>query len=274
MGSTFEYQDLPLSELQILPYHGQGFIFRWRLNDSFSAPPPFEFRVQSSPTPSGPWTDMSGRIKDTFFWAADRLPVSKTASRNYRVAMTDADGREYASEPKIPCGDLSLHEFLIAREVLRKEELNARRFTAVHGELWIAATYGRRCPCLDPITGDVRSSHCHMCHGTGFVPSHFGPFGMWMQFSEKQNHGASHDAVGGTKDDKHFSVRVIGTPQVKKNDVIRDEGSGMMYYVQAVSNVAEMRRIPIVQQLTVSEAATTDQCYDLPRRRMVEEAPC
>ena len=29
-----------------------------------------------------------------------------------------------------------------------------------------------------------------------------------------------------------------------------------------------MRRIPIVQQLSVSEAATTDQCYDLVKREV------
>ena len=88
---------------------------------------------------------------------------------------------------------------------------------------------------------------------------------MWLSFSQSQ-HGMTHDEAGGTKDDKPFSVRAVGTPRLKKNDVVRDSRTGKMFYVQAVANVAELRRIPIVQQLTVSEAATTDQCYDLVRR--------
>lgn len=264
MASIFEYEDLPLAELEILPYHGQGFVYRWELNEAFSAPPPYVFVVQMAPTPSGPWKSISGDLVDTYIWADERKPVGKTAARNYRVVMVDGYGKSYASEPVMPFGDLGLHEFLIAREILRKEELNARRMAGTRGQVWISAEYGTKCPaCLDPITGNVRNSHCPKCHGTGFYPSHYGPFEMWLSFSQKQ-HGMSHDEVGGTKDDKPFQVRAIGTPRLKKNDVLRDVASGKMYYVQTVANAAELRRIPIVQQLMVSEAATTDQCYDLP----------
>lgn len=272
MCDTFEYEDLPIAALEILPYHGQGFVFNWELNDSFSAPGPFEFRIQMAPTPTGPWETISGPVIDSYYWADERKPVGKTAARNYRVTMVDAAGVQYASEPVLPAGDLDLREFLIAREILRKEELNARMMAGVRGQVWIAAEYGTKCPkCLDPITGHVRNSHCSKCHGTGFYPSHYGPFTMWLSFSQNQN-GMTHDEVGGTKDDKQFSVRAIGTPRLKKNDVIRDTRTGKMFYIQAVSNAAELRRIPIVQQLTVSEAATTDQCYDLVERKGIGHA--
>lgn len=272
MQGTFEYEDLPLAALEILPYHGQGFIFRWELNDAFSAPAPFTFTVQMAPTPSGPWESISDQLVDTYYWADERKPVGKTAARNYRVVMVDGAGVGHASQPVMPFGDLSLREFLIAREILRKEELNASRMAGTRGQVWISAEYGSRCPkCLDPVTGNVRDSHCRKCHGTGFYPSHYGPFDMWLSFSQSQ-HGMAHDEAGGTKDDKSFSVRAIGTPRLKKNDVLRDVASGKMYYIQGVANVTEMRRIPIVQQLTVSEAATTDQCYDLPKRPEVQDA--
>ena len=267
MADTFEYEDLPIAALEILPYHGQGFVFRWELNDSFSAPTPLTFTVQMAPTPVGPWESISGELADTYYWADVRKPVGKTMSRNYRVAMRDAKGRRYASEPALPAGDLSLREFLLAREILRKEELNARMMAGVLGQVWIAAEYGTRCPkCLDPITGQVRNSHCAKCHGTGFYPSHYGPFDMWLGFSQTQ-HGMTHDEVGGTADAKPFSVRAVGTPRLKQNDVLRDPRTGKMFYIQSVANAAEIRRIPIVQQLSVSEAATTDQCYDLVARK-------
>ena len=268
--TAVDYEELPITALEILPYHGQGFIYRWELNETFSAPGPFTFIVQMAPTPEGPWEDLSAPLQDTYYWADERKPVGKTSSRNYRIYLEDGKGKEYASEPVMPCSDLSLQEFLTAREILRKEELNARRFAGVRGQVWISAEYGTRCPaCLDPITGQVRNSHCSKCHGTGFYPSHYGPFDMWLQFSQKQNHGMSHGESGGTKDDKPYSVRAVGTPRLKKNDVLRDIATGKMYYIQSVTNAAEIRRIPIVQSLSVSEAATTDQCYDLPTRDMV-----
>lgn len=272
--STFEYEDLPISSLEILPYHGQGFVYHWRLNDAFSAPAPFTFKIQMSPTPAGPWEDISPELTDTYWWADERKPVGKTASRNYRVTMRDSAGGKYASEPVLPQGDLNLREFLLAREMLRKEELNARQFAGIRGEAWISAEFGTKCPkCIDPVTGHPRSSHCSKCHGTGLYPSHYGPFELWLNFSQKQNHGAQHDEAGGTKDDQHFLVRAAGTPQLKKNDVIRDSRNGKMYYIRAVTNAAEIRRIPIVQQLTVSEAVSTDQCYDLVNSRTLEVTP-
>lgn len=264
---TFKHDDVRM-RLEVLPYGRWGFVFHWRLDEATDAAPPISFTVQMSPTPAGPWEDLSSPTIDLYWLATEaQVRTGKTTSRNYRVVAVDHKGRRFSSPPVIPCSDLSRSEFLLAHEILRKEELNSRTFAAVAGEAWISAEFGTKCTkCLDPITGDVRNSHCSQCHGTGFFPSHYGPFKMWLQFSSKQNHGAEHDSVGGTKDDQHFQVRAIGTPQLKKNDLIRDKSTGKMYYINSVTNAAEIRRVPIVQSLVVSEAISTDQCYDIVER--------
>ena len=141
MQDTFTYEDLPIAALEILPYHGQGFIFRWQLNDDFSAPPPFTFRVQMAPTPEGPWTNLSGPVTDSYYWSDTRRPAGKTASRNYRVTLEDGDGTRYASEPKLACGDLSLTEFLMAREILRKEELVFEELFVSRPHVFVSRTH-------------------------------------------------------------------------------------------------------------------------------------
>lgn len=257
------YQALPVSSVEILPTHEAGFFFSWRLNESFSAPAPFTFRVQHGPTCAGPWEDISDDLVDVYCWRDARRRVGKAATHAYRVVMHDGSGTAYASEAVMPYGDLRLGEFLLARDIIRRETLHARNMAGTRGRIWIVATYGTRCrSCLDPITGQVRNAHCPKCHGTGFATPYFGPFDVWFTFSNKQ-HGAEHDEFGGTKDDVGLTVRMIGSPRVKKNDVIEDSRSGRRFYVQSVANAAELRRIPIIQQLSVSEAAVSDACYRL-----------
>jgi hypothetical protein len=65
----------------------------------------------------------------------------------------------------------------------------------------------------------------------------------------------------GTVEPRTFTVRMIGTPLMKKNDLVVDIGSGKRYYVDTVQIAAEIRRIPIVQLLTVNEAPLSDVAY-------------
>lgn len=257
------YEALPITSVEILPTHEAGFFFSWRLGDAFSAAPPYTFVVQHAPTLDGPWESISGELVDVYCWRDSRRRVGKAATHAYRITMTDGTGRHYASEAVMPYGDLPLREFLLARDVIRRETLHARTLAGTRSRLWIVATYGTRCDvCLDPITGQIRDAGCRKCHGTGFATPYFGPFDVWTTFSTVQ-HGTAHDEVGGTKDDVALSVRMIGSPRVKKNDVLEDCASGRMYYVTAVANAAEIRRIPVIQQLSVREAVTTDACYRL-----------
>lgn len=56
---------------------------------------------------------------------------------------------------------------------------------------------------------------------------------------------------------------MIGAVQLKKNDVVLDSSTDKRYYVDVVEVLSEIRRIPVVQMLTVHEAALSDPIYSL-----------
>ena len=137
------------------------------------------------------------------------------------------------------------------------------KMAGVECALWSVANYGPRCPrCLDPVTGHSRDNHCRLCLGTGFSPPYRGPVDMWCLFSEDSQHVLKEASGGdGMSEQKNFSVRMAGAVPTKKNDVLHDRRSGKRYYVNQVQVAAELRRVPLVQTLLVSEIATTDPAY-------------
>ena len=186
--------------------------------------------------------------------------VGKSDTLYFRVAMTTPVGT-YFSHAVQPYGDLKRREFLLAREVMRREALRAKVLSGVQCDVYISSTFGPRCRhCIDPVTGDVRDSHCRWCFGTGRYPAYFGPHRMMMSFSPDAAHhkDASND---GTHETRSFEAMAIGSPILKKGDVIVDVAQDKRYVIGTASVVAEVRRIPCLQQLGIEESPLSDSVY-------------
>ena len=255
--------DGAISKLDVFPHYDGGFVFSWEVFGGFNLRPPWVFHVEEAPSPTGDWRDISGPITDAFvFKEPHRRLINKSAVLYFRVVL-DADGKRFHSATIQPYGDLGRKDFLVAREVMRKEVLHMRGMAGVACSLYSLATFGPPCPkCRDPITGDIRFSDCPACRGTGRLNPYNGPYDMWMSFSSDQQHRHQDDGTG-TMEQRVFQVRAVANPVIKKNDVIVDRGSDKRYYVNEAAVVAEVRRIPIVQQLVVSEAPVSDNAYRL-----------
>ena len=252
-----------IARLDVVPDYGRGFVFHWRLAGGFNYRGPWRFTVQQGETQEGPWVDLSPPLDDAFAWRAPDAPrVNKERELFFRLVLETAEGM-YASDARMPYGDLTRSEFLIGREVMRREVLHMSRMAGVECEVWSACDYGPRClKCIDPITGHSRDDHCRFCLGTGRCPPYRGPFGVWCLFSEDNQHKVEEGAEGnGVVAHRNFTVRMVSSVPVKKNDVLKDLRTGKMYYVGEVQVSAELRRVPLVQTLQVSEAAVTDPAY-------------
>lgn len=255
--------DNAIARLDIFPSYDSGFLFTWEVSGDFNLAPPWTFHVEQAPSPSGDWIDISGSVVDRFhFKEHGRNLINKSAVLYFRVVL-EADGRKYFSSVLQPYGDVGKRDFLIGREVMRKEVLHMKGMAGVACSLYSVATFGPPCPfCKDPITGDIRDADCKKCFGTGRLNPYNGPYDTWMSFSADQNHAKQDDGLG-TMEQKVFQVRFVANPVAKKNDVIVDRGSDKRYYVNQASVIAEIRRIPLVQQLTISEAPVSDKAYKL-----------
>lgn len=256
-------EDPVISRVDIVPDYGRGFAFSWRLRGGFNDPAPWKFVVQMAPTQEGEWTNVTPELENVFALRTNGpLRVNKSDILFFRLRLTTPKGA-YFSMTKTPYSDLSRSEFLIASDIMRREILHMSKMAGTECRIWSVANFGPRCThCLDPITGHSRDNHCKFCFGTGFDPAYRGPFEAWCTFSENNQHNVTEGSEGnGMEEEKRFSVRMVNSIPVKKNDILHDDRSGKRYYVNAVQIAAELRRVPIVQTLNVAEIATTDPAY-------------
>ena len=256
-------QDPVISRVDVVPNYGKGFVFSWRIRGGFNDPAPWSFVVQMAPTQDGEWTDVTRKVDNVFaLRTSGPLRVNKSDILFFRLRMETPKG-VYYSETRTPYSDLSREEFLLGSDIMRREVLHMRKMAGVECRVWSVSNFGPRCThCVDPITGHSRDNHCKFCFGTGFDPAYRGPFDVWCLFSENNQHKVTEGNEGnGMEEEKRFSVRMVNSVPVKKNDVLHDNRSGKRYYVNAVQISAELRRVPLVQTLEVSEIATTDPAY-------------
>ena len=254
----------PFYEFRIAPSYAGGFSYSWELSGGFNDPAPWVFTVQLGPSDKGPWEDISPDLVNVLAWKEEggRHLGGKSNTLYFRIKLRTPRGT-YFSYVRQPYGDLSRRDFLLAREIIRREMLRARTLAGVECEVYIRSTFGPRCPrCLDPVTGDVRDAHCRKCFGTGRYPAYFGPHLMMLSFStDSAHHKASSN--DGTHETRTFQAMAIGNPVLKHGDVVIDTRQDKRYVVGVASVSAEVRRIPCLQSLTFNEAAVSDSVYKI-----------
>lgn len=246
----------------VYPGYAGGFSYSWSVAGDFNDSGPWFFTVQIGPTADGPWDDLSPELKNVVAWKepGGRHLVGKSNTLYFRLRMRTPEG-VHVSQSVQPYGDIGKRDFLLAREIIRRECLRARVLAGVECDVYIKSTFGPKCPhCLDPVTGNIRNSHCRWCFGTGRFPAYFGPHRMMMSFSTDTAHTKA-SAQDGTHEDRMFEALAIGNPVLKKGDVIVDVGQDKRYVIGVASVVSEVRRIPCLQKLTFEEAPLSDPIY-------------
>ena len=255
--------DPTITKVDVFPSYESGFTFFWEIRGDFNIEPPWVFHVEEAVSPTGPWNDISGPVVNMFFYKSrkHRL-INKSSVLYFRIRM-HAKGEVYFSSVIQPYGDLNRKDFLIGREIMRREVLHMKGMAGTACRLYSVATFGPPClKCRDPITGEVRDSKCKYCFGTGRLWPYNGPYDSWMSFSEDKEHIMQDDGYG-TFEHKNFAVRYVANPIAKKNDIIVNTATDKRYCVNQAQVIAEIRRIPLVQQLVVSEIPVSDRIYKL-----------
>jgi len=252
-----------ITNLSIAPDYASGFSFSWEVSPSFSGPGPWTFVVQRGETEEGPWEDVSPVLSGVSAWSdSGRFVVPKDPVLYYRVEMTAGSSR-YTSSVVQPYGVVNKREFLLIRNMRRQELLQMKQMTGVPGCYYSKAIFGPKCEtCTDFVNGDSFSTDCEDCFGTGKTPGYHGPYCCWFKPSVSQRDKGMKNNRD-VSENYGFTFRFLGTPPLKKDDVIVDSTQGKAYYVGAVQSVAEMRRVPIVQLAGVREIPTSSPLYRL-----------
>lgn len=222
----------------------------WQLEPLFNEPGPYTFQLQYGRT----------GLRDTPDWKNIGSPVldAYTASDSawheggydllghYRVVLTTANNT-YVSQAANCFGELTERDWVLSREIIRKEQLR-HRFVSVSGYLIKPYRFGKFCKrCRDQLTQEITDSNCPVCSGTGFEVGYHPPLAMqcWDLSPEVIQEDVG-EPKGSTRENAYVDARVIGFPALNKNDIWVNSTNDERWRIETIQVSAAIRGVPVI----------------------------
>jgi hypothetical protein len=259
-----------IPNFEIFPNQRPGYTFKWELPRLNTIGKPWRFWVQESETGRDSWRDISPEIINFMRWSEDdREKFSPERKPYFRVrALLGDDSIEMVSNVRDAYADLSKRDFLLVREIYRKENLQMRKAAGTPVTIWMAMQEGEPCTrCLDPITGEVLDSHCKICLGTGVIGAAHGPYDDWATISQTKAHEQHEQTGDGMADTRVHQIRMLGSwSGLRRDDLVLDTPSQRLYSIDKQVDLAEYRRVPLAIQFEAHEVEMGSVLYMLSNR--------
>ena len=237
----------------------------WKMAKNFQGVFPLHFYVDVAPIGSEDWTTLNKVpvIDDCSYFDPNKYNYSVSVDQTYRIRVVDGDDNVFYSNPQHPLGNWSKRDYLLAKEMMRKEYLELTKFTGVKGTLLKRRQWGPRCPrCLDPDTDAVTDNKCFICYGTAFIGGYFMGIEYWVKLSNlKRNKDVTDVAI---TDPFNRLGRSVAYPYLDTKDVWVSEDTNERWFISNIANEAEIRSIPIVYSSEYKKAPTSSVIYDVP----------
>jgi hypothetical protein len=261
--------------IQHAPLGGTG--ISWKLNQNFFAQvnpkPPFHFFIDFGRSGTDTWKPLNDSpvVDDCFFVDLERRNFSKLIDHYYRIRLVlpnSPDCPVFISPPCQANGDFErVRDFLLAREIVRKEHLLQRKRTGTKGIFIKRKRFGLKCQnpdCLDYDTSEITNSDCPICFGTAKQGGYFAGIEMYVTLQQGWDRRFKQtDQLNIVNNINRFG-RIIPFPYPETGDLwIRDD-TGERFFVQTIRQVAEVAGIPVVSVVELRLAPTTDIVYKVP----------
>jgi hypothetical protein len=249
-------------------------LIEWQLDDSFKpATSTFRFYVEVSRA-AGEWTRLNPTapvIDDCLFVDPTRYRYNLTNDVFYRVVLDDGGPEELVSKPEGTMGVLSRHNFLIMRDIIRKEYLRLQKFGGELGWLLKRRKSGALCPtCRDHDTGTVVTSQCTTCFGTRYVKGYYNAYPFFTELGGTAS-GEDVTMPAATNNQKARQVRAVAYPRMDTYDIWVDGDKNKRYFVRKVEDAASMGGKPLIYVAQFREIPTTDISYQVPLEQPITE---
>mgnify|MGYP001578013870 FL=1 len=238
----------------------------WAMDPSFDEEGPWTFTLQRGNAPTeDKWDDIAIVVDQP--WAYDNRPVTNTISTPiyYRLKLVDGNGVVYYSQAQVVQAYWTRYDWSLAKEIIRKETLLLKKKTGVMGWLLKRRYFGERCPdCTDAVTGQVISTECADCFGTGIVGGFYPAFEYWITMNPTQRL-SKLTSEQGLLTATVETVRALAYPVASPKDVWVHGNTNARYYVGGDTKaIARHRGINLVVDITMTEVATDSLIYQYP----------
>lgn len=242
----------------------------WELRPEFIDPPPLTFTLQvghSANPGADDWEDVGLSIVNQYFAIDPEQRVwGKTQFTHYRIKLETSQGTYY-SAPTGGLGTLSRRDWRIAREIVRGWKLAARLdFGSQEGYLLKRRWTGAKCPtCLDHMTDEIRDPECTTCYGTGFLCGYYYPMSCIWAKMDPRTYRTELDGgqARGTINDVRVKTEMLNTVLLGEDDVWVAAATDDRYYVHRVTNISEIRGLPIKAEVDLRPIPFSSVIYTI-----------
>lgn len=240
----------------------------WQLEPTFNEPGPYVFQLQLGKTglrDATDWVNIGAPVVNGYLAYDNAWHESGyTLLSHYRLTLTTPTNT-YVSQAASCFGELNEHDWLIAREVIRKEKLR-HQLVSVPGYLIKPMRFGTPCPrCRDPLTQEVTDSNCPVCNGTSFEVGYHPPLEMqcWDLSPQTIAEDVDTQMKGTTRVEPYVSARVIGFPALNKYDIWVNGTSDERWLVETIQVAAALRNVPLVYQVKLGLLPFNNNAYSI-----------
>ena len=238
----------------------------WQLERLFRDPGPYSFQLQfgrSGIRDAADWIDVGSPAINSYYaedseWREGGYELLS----HYRVKLTTPTD-VYVSQAANCFGDLTERDWLLSREIIRKEQLR-HKIVSAPGYLAKPLRYGKPCrTCRDELTQEVTDANCPVCSGTGFeVGFHpVVPMQCWDLSPQVIQEDVDAQMKGHTRVNAYVNARVIGFPALNTGDIWINGASDERWLVDTIQVIAAVRNVPIVYQVKLGLLPFSNQAY-------------
>lgn len=233
------------------------------------------FNIEASETEIGPWIPLLDEpVRADFALGLGRtvFRASSPPLARLSIAPSDSDEAVQWSRPYTPGHDFKPGDFLLYREVLRKEMLTLEKHSGYPCYLIKRIRGGFPCPkCADEILGIASASpvdgsgDCGLCFGTGTYGGYHRPQPLLVDWPERPSGSGTQtmSEIGKSEDQKFSPVHVFAYPTISSDDILVDAGTGNRFIVIAVQPI--LWKIHTAgQDLAVGLLAKGHPAYQIP----------
>jgi hypothetical protein len=236
--------------------------FTWEIENTTSDPHNFDWYIERSESPEGPWDTIAGPFSDRYRFIDNRVNLlDRWRQLYYRVRSelkSDTTEVTYSG-----VATLAGEADLIAQEIQMLERTVWREFTGRKCYLFPVRTFGLYCPhCMDVGKGGTYRqlrSNCPTCYDTGYAKGYMNPIELYIQFDPSPK---SEQLQGtGETQQSNTTARMGNFPLVKPRDIIVEPENRRWRVVQVSST--ERLRAKVHHELTLHEIVKGDIEFDL-----------
>lgn len=265
------------SRVQILTQPLGGHSIAWELSRNFSAPGPMRFYVDFGRSGTNEWEPISNVpiVDGCIALDPKQRHYDHLADFYYRVRLVlpnvidplTGSCKVYISQPQQANGIWSKRDWLLAREIARKEYLLQRKRTnlTATGNLLKLRRWGTVCiKCVEFETDEPQSVMCELCYGTRYLGGYFPAVDYVFTLDAPWGRSFKYNPQVSLQNNVFRVGRGVAYPYMDTGDVFVRNDTGERFQVSEIAQVAEVGNIPVIVSVKLALVPVTNIIYRIP----------